>query len=137
MFQVDYFDTKAYLAQSPQFYKQMAMAAGFERVFESGPALRASRPSPRVTRPNSRRSIWKSLGFIDEDVMGLEERWLAYAIGAVADELGDRIASELGVEIVRPTLPFPRLTVRRPLKSRPARDTRSRAKGTSTQRLSG
>ena len=36
-----YFERKAYLAQSPQFYKQMAMAAGFERVFEIGPVFRA------------------------------------------------------------------------------------------------
>ena len=36
-----YFERKAYLAQPPQFYKQMAMAAGFERVFEIGPVFRA------------------------------------------------------------------------------------------------
>ena len=41
VFEVKYFDRKAYLAQSPQFYKQMAMAAGFERVFEVGPVFRA------------------------------------------------------------------------------------------------
>ena len=41
-FKVKYFDDRsACLAQSPQFYKQMAMAAGFERVFEIGPAFRA------------------------------------------------------------------------------------------------
>lgn len=41
LFSLPYFDTTAYLAQSPQFYKQMAMAAGFERVFEFGPVFRA------------------------------------------------------------------------------------------------
>ena len=41
VFEVKYFDRKAYLAQSPQFYKQMAMAAGFEKVFEVGPVFRA------------------------------------------------------------------------------------------------
>ena len=41
LFELEYFGTKAYLAQSPQFYKQMAMAAGFERVFETGPVFRA------------------------------------------------------------------------------------------------
>ena len=41
VFKVEYFDRNAYLAQSPQFYKQMAMAAGFERIFESGPVFRA------------------------------------------------------------------------------------------------
>ena len=43
VFEVGYFDRKAYLAQSPQFYKQMAMAAGFERIFETGPVFRAEK----------------------------------------------------------------------------------------------
>ena len=43
VFEVDYFDGKAYLAQSPQFYKQMAMAAGFDRYFEVGPVFRADK----------------------------------------------------------------------------------------------
>ncbi|HRS47946.1 MAG TPA: OB-fold nucleic acid binding domain-containing protein, partial [Candidatus Paceibacterota bacterium] len=41
VFEVKYFDRKAYLAQSPQFYKQMAMSAGFEKVFTFGPVFRA------------------------------------------------------------------------------------------------
>ncbi|MBR6704839.1 MAG: aspartate--tRNA(Asn) ligase, partial [Lachnospiraceae bacterium] len=43
VFEVNYFDRNAYLAQSPQFYKQMAMAAGFERIFETGPVFRAEK----------------------------------------------------------------------------------------------
>lgn len=43
VFEVKYFDRKAYLAQSPQFYKQMAMASGFERIFEVGPVFRAEK----------------------------------------------------------------------------------------------
>lgn len=41
VFKLDYFDTHAFLAQSPQLYKQMALAADFERVFEIGPVFRA------------------------------------------------------------------------------------------------
>jgi nondiscriminating aspartyl-tRNA synthetase len=41
VFEVKYFETKAYLAQSPQFYKQMAMASGFEKIFMMGPVFRA------------------------------------------------------------------------------------------------
>ena len=41
VFEVEYFDRKAYLAQSPQFFKQAAMAAGFEKVFITGPVFRA------------------------------------------------------------------------------------------------
>ena len=42
LFKVEYFERMAYLAQSPQFYKQMAMAAGFGKVFEIGPVFRAN-----------------------------------------------------------------------------------------------
>ena len=49
LFEVEYFGGKAYLAQSPQFYKQMAMAAGFERVFEVGPVFRADPSFTRAT----------------------------------------------------------------------------------------
>lgn len=41
VFELKYFDTKAYLTQSPQFFKQMAISGGFERVFEIGPVFRA------------------------------------------------------------------------------------------------
>ena len=41
IFKVEYFDRQAYLAQSPQLYKQMCIAAGFEKVFEVGPVFRA------------------------------------------------------------------------------------------------
>jgi aspartyl-tRNA synthetase len=43
VFEVSYFSRKAYLAQSPQFYKQMAITADFERVFEIGPVFRAEK----------------------------------------------------------------------------------------------
>ena len=43
VFEIRYFDKKAYLAQSPQFYKQMMLMAGFERVFEIGPVFRAEK----------------------------------------------------------------------------------------------
>ena len=42
LFSLEYFGRPAYLAQSPQFYKQMAMAAGFEKVFEVGQVFRAN-----------------------------------------------------------------------------------------------
>ena len=43
VFAIKYYGQKAYLTQSPQFYKQMAMASGFERVFEIGPYYRAEK----------------------------------------------------------------------------------------------
>lgn len=41
MFKVNYFGEKACLAQSPQLYKQMCIAAGFGKVYEVGPVFRA------------------------------------------------------------------------------------------------
>ena len=60
VFKVDYFDRNAYLAQSPQFYKQMAMAAGFERIFETGPVFRAEKSYTTSTPRSSPASIWSS-----------------------------------------------------------------------------
>jgi aspartyl-tRNA synthetase len=49
LFTLEYFGQTASLAQSPQFYKQMAMAAGLDRVFEIGPAFRADRVAGTVS----------------------------------------------------------------------------------------
>jgi aspartyl/asparaginyl-tRNA synthetase len=111
-FEVRYFhDRSAYLAQSPQFYKQMAMAAGFERVFEIGPAFRAE-PSFTSRHETEFTSIDMEVSWIDspEDIMRLEEQWLAHSLAAVAARHGTEIERLLGVEIKVPTLPFPRLT---------------------------
>jgi aspartyl/asparaginyl-tRNA synthetase len=111
-FEVKYFhDGSAYLAQSPQFYKQMAMAAGFDRVFEIGPAFRAE-PSFTSRHETEFTSVDMEVSWIDshEDVMRLEERWLTHSLAAVAARHGAEIERLLGVEMKVPTLPFPRLT---------------------------
>jgi nondiscriminating aspartyl-tRNA synthetase len=112
LFKVDYFERTAYLAQSPQFYKQMAMAGGFGKVFEIGPVFRAN-PSFTSRHDTEFTSVDVEIAWIDshEDVMAFEERWLAYVLGVVADEHGERIASTFGVEVGAPTLPFPRITL--------------------------
>ena len=115
LFRVEYFDdTTAYLAQSPQFYKQMAIAGGFERVFEIAPVFRAN-PSFTSRHDTEFTSVDVEIAWIDshEDVMAFEEAWLAHALSAVADAHGDRIARTFGVEVVVPTVPFPRITLAR------------------------
>ena len=110
VFEVKYFDTKAYLAQSPQFYKQMAMSAGFGRIFECGPVFRAE-------KSHSRKHATEFTGFdiefsgIDsfEDVMKLEEELLTYALKRVKEKYGDDIKEIFGVDVVVPSLPFPRI----------------------------
>jgi nondiscriminating aspartyl-tRNA synthetase len=112
LFKVDYFERTAYLAQSPQFYKQMAMAGGFGKVFEIGPVFRAN-PSFTSRHDTEFTSVDVEISWIDshEDVMAFEERWLAHVLGVVAAEHGGQISSTFGVEVGAPAVPFPRMTL--------------------------
>ena len=112
LFKVDYFERTAYLAQSPQFYKQMAMAGGFGKVFEIGPVFRAN-PSFTSRHDTEFTSVDVEVAWIDshEDVMAFEERWLRHVLGAVAERHGERISSTFGVELAAPEIPFPRVTL--------------------------
>ncbi len=112
LFKVDYFERTAYLAQSPQFYKQMAMAGGFGKVFEIGPVFRAN-PSFTSRHDTEFTSVDVEIAWIDshEDVMAFEEAWLAHVLSTVAREHGEQIVGTFGVELQAPTLPFPRITL--------------------------
>ena len=112
LFKVEYFDGQAYLAQSPQFYKQMAMAAGFGKVFEIGPVFRAN-PSFTSRHDTEFTSVDVELAWIDshEDVMSFEERWLAHVLGVVKDVFGGEIENTFRTKIEIPELPFPRVTL--------------------------
>ncbi len=102
VFKVDYFDRQAYLAQSPQFYKQMAMAAGFERVFMVGPVYRAELSF--TTRHMTEFTGWDfEMSYIDShhDVMDLEEQVLVSALS--------QVKKEVGLDLTIPQTPFPRL----------------------------
>ena len=113
VFAVKYFDTTAYLAQSPQFYKQMAMASGLERIFETGPVFRAEKS---YTNKHATEFTGFDLEFsyIDsfEDVMKMEEELVAYAIAKVKEAHGAELAELYGEELVVPKLPFPRMKLR-------------------------
>jgi nondiscriminating aspartyl-tRNA synthetase len=112
LFKVEYFERMAYLAQSPQFYKQMAMAAGFGKVFEIGPVFRAN-PSFTSRHDTEFTSVDVELSWIDshEDVMALEEAWLAHVLAAVKETHGEAIEATFETEVVVPELPFPRVTL--------------------------
>lgn len=112
LFKLPYFDTTAYLAQSPQFYKQMAMAAGFERIFEIGPVFRAEL-SFTTRHATEYTSIDMEVAWIDshEDIMQLEEAWLHHTISVIKEKHGDAIKKHFGVEVIIPSLPFPRITL--------------------------
>jgi len=112
LFKVEYFETQAYLAQSPQFYKQMAMAAGFGKVFEVGPVFRAN-PSFTSRHDTEFTSVDVEISWIDshDDVMSFEEEWLAHVLAAVKEIHGEAIESTFGTELIVPSLPFPRVTL--------------------------
>ena len=119
VFRLDYFPSynlpNAYLAQSPQFYKQMAMASGFERYFEVGPVFRAeksftSKHATEFTCFDIEFSYINSF----EDVMTFEEELLANALAKVKAQYGDKIketfsTDSFDAEIIVPTTPFPRV----------------------------
>jgi len=108
VFEVGYFDKKAYLAQSPQFYKQMAMAAGFERIFETGPVFRAEKSyTNRHTTEFTGFDLEFSYIESFHDVMQLEAELLTYALERVKEMHGEAILRHYGVEVVVPKLPFP------------------------------
>ena len=95
LFSLDYFGKTAYLSQSPQFYKQMAMAAGFDKVFEIGPAFRAenSHTSYHATEINM-ADVEISWITSYKDVMDFEEAWLKFAIGKVYEKYGEEIEED-------------------------------------------
>ena len=112
LFELPYFERKAYLAQSPQFYKQMAIAAGFERVFEIGPVFRAD-PSFTSRHMTEFTGIDMEMSWIEthEDVMSFMEHWLQSAYQRVKDAHGEAIARTFGTEITVPQVPFPRIAM--------------------------
>lgn len=110
LFEVGYFDTKAYLSQSPQFFKQMAQPAGFGKIFEIGPAFRAD-PSFTSRHATEFTSVDSEISWIDshEDVMKLHEELLVAGFQAVKDKHGAEIEALFGIEVQVPATPFPRI----------------------------
>ena len=113
VFEVKYFDDKAYLAQSPQFYKQMAMAAGMDRVFEVAPCFRAENSNTN-RHATEFTSFDLEFSYIDsfEDVMDLEEDLLISGLTKVKEKYGDKILELFGREVIVPTKPFPRIKLK-------------------------
>lgn len=87
LFEIKYFDKKAYLAQSPQFYKQMLVGSGFERVFEIGHVYRAEEHNT-IRHLNEYVSLDLEMGFIkdERDIMELEEDLLKFMLNSVKEK---------------------------------------------------
>lgn len=113
VFEMDYFDRKAYLAQSPQFYKQMAMASGFDRIFEVGPVFRAEK-SYTSKHATEFTGFDLEFSYITDfrDVMKLEEDLLTDMLKKVKAEFGDEVKRLYDMEIIVPETPFPTIKLR-------------------------
>ncbi len=110
VFKLDYFGRTVYLAQSPQFYKQMAMASGFNNVFEIAPAFRAEN-SHTAYHATEFTSVDCEISWIDShhDVMDMEEAVCKAVMNKLADEIGDEYERLYQKKIEKDIPDFPRI----------------------------
>ncbi|MFB6144308.1 MAG: aspartate--tRNA(Asn) ligase [Candidatus Nanohaloarchaea archaeon] len=113
LFPVVYYGEEAFLSQSPQLYKQMLMAAGFDKVYETGTAFRAEEFA--TSRHISEISMFDvELAFIDdqEDVMDVLEASLRYTLKETQKKAADDL-DILNVDLTVPEDDFPRISFER------------------------
>ena len=113
VFEVKYFGRNAYLAQSPQFYKQMAIAAGMSKVFEVAPCFRAENSNTN-RHATEFTSFDLEFSYIDsyEDVMDFEEDLIISGLTKIKEKYGDKIKELFGREVIIPAKPFPRMKLK-------------------------
>jgi len=111
VFKVKYFDREAYLAQSPQFYKQMMMATGFDRVYEIAPAFRAEK-SHTTRHVTEILMLDMEMAFINsmEDVLKTMEGMMTSVCEFVNANEAPALKA-LGRTVRIPKVPFPRITM--------------------------
>ncbi|MFQ5647976.1 MAG: aspartate--tRNA(Asn) ligase, partial [Candidatus Aenigmatarchaeota archaeon] len=109
MFPVIYYNKEAFLRQSPQLYKQMLMASGFDKVYEIGPAFRAEESHTRK-HVSEFQSIDMEMAWIDseEDVMKVLEEMIHYIYRGLKKEHSELLGS-LDLKLKVPEIPFKRL----------------------------
>ena len=112
LFPILYYNKEGYLTQSPQFYKQLMQAAGFEKVFEIGPVYRAEKS--HTTRHLSEYwGIDSEISFIEnyDNVMGLVEDMICSILDNIKKNCAEIIES-FKVDFPKYKKPFPRITLK-------------------------
>lgn len=109
IFSLNYFGQEAYLAQSPQFYKQM-MVGVFERVFEIGPVFRAEKHDTS-RHLNEYTSVDFEMGYINsfEEIMEMETAMLKYTLIYLSEQYKKEIELlNLTLPVIKtiPVIPF-------------------------------
>ena len=110
LFPVIYYGDEAFLSQSPQLYKQMLMAAGFDKVYETGKAFRAEEFA--TSRHVSETSMFDvELSFIEDqhDVMDVLEDSLRHVLNELQGRAREEL-DELGIQLEVPDEDFPRIS---------------------------
>jgi len=113
VFEVKYFDRKAYLSQSPQLHKQMGIAADLDKVFNMGPAFRAEK-SFTTRHLTEYTSFDVELGYIDsfKDVCKFEQEMIKYTLKNIKQKYGEDIKRVFNIDIKVPEGDFPYITVK-------------------------
>jgi nondiscriminating aspartyl-tRNA synthetase len=110
LFEIEYFERKAYLAQSPQFYKQTMVGSGYERVFEVGPAYRAEKHETS-RHLNEYTSLDYEMGFIqdEQDVISMQVGLMRHICEAVRERCPEEVEL-LGADIPAVGTTIPQVT---------------------------
>ncbi len=112
LFPIAYFNKEAFLNQSPQLYKQMMMAAGFEKVYEIGPIFRAEEHNT-TKHLNEATSIDIEVSYADHlEVMRILEELIVKTYEYVNTTCSGQLASLEISDFIVPKSPFPRLSYR-------------------------
>ncbi|WP_308780394.1 aspartate--tRNA(Asn) ligase [uncultured Clostridium sp.] len=116
LFKIKYFEKTAYLAQSPQFYKQMMVGAGFERVFEVAHVYRAEEHNTS-RHLNEYVSMDLEFGFIEDEyeIMNLEEELIKYILNSV-EEKGKKYLELLNANLPRIHGSIPKIELKEAIK---------------------
>lgn len=102
VFPIQYFENKAYLVQSPQLYKQMAVIGGFDRVMMTVPVFRAEKHNT-TSHLNEITQMDVEMGFGDHhDAMDVLEQVTVHILKRVKEEVGDEIAKVFKEEVKVP-----------------------------------
>ncbi len=102
VFPVQYFENKAYLVQSPQLYKQMAVIGGFDRVTMMMPVFRAEKHNT-TSHLNEITQMDIEMGFADHhEVMDVLEKTLIHILKKVKEKVGEEVKTVFGKEITVP-----------------------------------
>lgn len=112
LFKIKYFDREAYLAQSPQFYKQMMVSAGYERVFEVGHVYRAEKHDTK-RHINEYVSLDLEMGFIEDEreIMELETKLLKHIFNYVENNCENELRLlKTSMPEIKDTIPHMKLS---------------------------